>query len=166
MEGFEEIVGRQLLWLYHHVVATGRPGRRDVSTGRVDGFFYGLFMDVGLLEASGVMAENPRKAYVDGYSLRIGDRATLVPAKGGRAYGMVLALTHGELDLLYGAPGLESYRPEALQVTLMDGGSLPALCYNLLEAPAEDERNDVYAAKLREVLGRLGFPAEYVASVE
>ncbi len=136
-----------------------------MSSRRVDGFFYGLFMDVGLLEASGVTAENPRKAYVDGYSLRIGDRATLVPAEGGRAYGMVLALTHGELDLLYGAPGLESYRPEALQVTLMDGGSVPALCYNLLEAPEDHERNNAYSAKLREVLGRLGFPEDYVTSV-
>ena len=136
-----------------------------MSSKRVDGFFYGLFMDVGLLKTSGVMAENPRKAYVDGYSLRIGNRATLVPAEQGRAYGMVLALTHGELDVLYGGPGLENYRPEALQATLMDGGSLPALCYNLLEAPAEHERNDAYAAKLREALDSLGFPADYVASV-
>ena len=132
---------------------------------RVDGFFYGLFMDVELLKASGVMAENPRSAFVDGYSLRIGNRATLVPAEEGRAYGMVLALTHAELDVLYGAPGLENYRPEALQVTLMDGGSLPALCYNLPAAPAEHERNEAYAAKLRETLARLGFPADYVASV-
>ena len=136
-----------------------------MSGRRVNGFFYGLFMDVELLKSSGVIAENPRKAYVDGYALRIGNRATLVPAAQGRAYGMVLALTHDELDVLYGGPGLETYRPEALQATLMDGGSLPALCYNLLEAPADDERNDAYAAKLRDALGRLGFPADYIDSV-
>ena len=136
-----------------------------MSGKRVNGFFYGLFMDVELLKSSGVIAENPRKAYVDGYALRIGNRATLVPTAQGRAYGMVLALTHDELDALYGGPGLENYRPEALQATLMDGGSLPALCYNLLEAPADDERNDAYAAKLRDALGRLGFPADYIDSV-
>ncbi len=132
---------------------------------RVDGFFYGLFMDVALLKANGVTAENPRRAFVDGYSLRIGNRATLVPAARGRVYGMVLALTHGELDALYGGPGLEDYRPAAVEVTLMDCGSLPALCYNLLEAPAAHERDDTYAAKLREVLDALGFPADYIALV-
>lgn len=95
-----------------------------MSDRRVDGFFYRLFMDVALLEASGVMAENPRKAYVDGYSLRIGQRAPLGPAERGRACSRVLALTHDELDALYRAPGLEDYRPEAVQANRPAGGSL------------------------------------------
>ena len=132
---------------------------------RVDGFFYGLFMDVALLKRSDVQAENPRPAYVDGFALRIGNRATLVPVTGGRAYGMVLSLTHSELDRLYGAPGLENYRPEALQATLIEGGSLPALCYNLLQAPADHERNEAYAEQLRDALTRLDFPPDYIASV-
>ncbi len=74
---------------------------------RIDGFFYGLFMDSGILRNSHVAAVNPRRAYVDDYALRIGRRATLVPASGARAYGMVYALTHDELERLYTAPGLE-----------------------------------------------------------
>lgn len=62
---------------------------------RIDGFFYGLFMDAGVLQSKGVAPVNPRKAYVDDFALRIGDRATLIPSAGARSYGMLYALTHG-----------------------------------------------------------------------
>ncbi|MHC4447341.1 MAG: gamma-glutamylcyclotransferase family protein, partial [Planctomycetota bacterium] len=63
---------------------------------RIEGFFYGLFMDSDILRESQVVAVRPRRAYVDGYVLCIGRRATLVPTPGARAYGMVFALTHDE----------------------------------------------------------------------
>jgi len=133
---------------------------------RVDGFFYGLFMDAALLRDSGVEAGNPRAAYVDDFGLRIGRRATLVPLPGARAYGMIFELTHRDLDRLYGAPGLEMYRPEAVIARSLEGERTPAICYNLAEAPAPDEANPEYAARLRAVLARLGFPQDYVKSVE
>lgn len=132
---------------------------------RIDGFFYGLFMDSDVLRKSQVVAMNPRRAYVDDYALRIGRHATLVPTSGARAYGMVFALTHNELEKLYTAPGLEQYRPEALVAHSLEGETLPALCYNLREAPKHDEVNAEYAARLRAALGKLGFPPEYVASI-
>jgi hypothetical protein len=60
----------------------------------IDVFFYGLFMDEDLLSAKGIIALNPRRATVDGFGLRIGARATLVPAAGERSYGTVVGLTH------------------------------------------------------------------------
>ena len=136
-----------------------------MSDRRIDGFFYGLFMDSDLLRESGVAAENPRRGYADGYALRIGRRATLIPSPEGRAYGMVFALTHRELERLYSAPGLEEYRPEAILVRLLEGGELPALSYNLREPPQPGEANPEYAARLRAALSKLGFPSQYVASV-
>jgi len=132
---------------------------------RIDGFFYGLFMDSDILRESQVAAVRPRRAFVDGYALRIGRRATLVPASGARAYGMVLALTHDELERLYATPGLEQYRPEAVVAHSLEGESQPALCYNLREAPGPGEANAEYAARLRTALGKLGFPPWYIASV-
>ena len=82
-----------------------------------------------------------------------------------RAYGMLFALTHAELDRLYAAPGLEQYRPEAVLARPLEGPAMPALCYNLLEAPRLDERNPEYAARLQRALQKLDFPPEYVASV-
>jgi hypothetical protein len=136
-----------------------------VSDRRVDAFFYGLFMGHETLRKAGVAPIAPRRARLDGFALRIGQRATLVPSDGARAYGMLFALTHPELGRLYGAPGLEQYRPEAVLVRTLEGTPTPALCYNLPDAPRPDERNPEYAARLQRVLGGLGFPGEYVASV-
>jgi Gamma-glutamyl cyclotransferase, AIG2-like len=136
-----------------------------MTNRRVDGFFYGLFMDGDLLRESGVAPVDPRRGYADGYALRIGRRATLVPSPEGRAYGMVFALTHRELERLYSAPGLEEYQPEAILVRLLEGGELPALCYNLSQPPQPGEANSEYSTRLRAALSRLGFPPEYVESV-
>ena len=136
-----------------------------MSDRRIDGFFYGLFMDSDILRDNQVAAVNPRRAYVDGYALRIGRRATLVPASGARAYGMVFALTHDELGRLYSAPGLEQYRAEAILARSLDGEAFPALCYNLQKTPESGETDREYAARLRAALNRLGFPPDYVTSV-
>jgi len=137
-----------------------------MTARRIDGFFYGLFMDASVLHEAGTNPSNFRRAYVADFQLRIGNRATLVPCPGVRAYGMVIALTHAELDRLYGAPGLETYRPEAVVARGDDGEAIPALCYNLVEAPKPHERNPEYAQRLKSVLESLGFPAEYVKSVQ
>jgi len=132
---------------------------------RIDAFFYGLFMDVDVLRESKVAPSNPRRAYVADFALRIGQRATLLPAAGARAYGMLIALTHRELERLYTAPGLEQYRPEAVLAQTLGGTLVPALCYNLREAPAAQERNPDYATRLQGVLSKLNFPPEYIAAV-
>jgi hypothetical protein len=137
-----------------------------MSPRQIDGFFYGLFMDAEVLHQAGTKPSNFRRAYVADFSLRIGQRATLVPSPGSRAYGMLIALTHAELERLYGAPGLEIYRPEAVVAHPFAGEAVPALCYNLVRAPEPHERNPEYAKRLQSVLENLGFPAEYVESVQ
>ncbi len=134
---------------------------------RIDTFFYGLFMDREVLREAGVAPINPRRAYVDEFALRIGQRATLVASPGVRVYGVLFSLTHAELDRLYAAPGLEQYRPEAVLAQPLEGAPTPtpALCYNLRDAPPSLERNPEYAARLQRALSRLDFPAEYVAYV-
>ena len=132
---------------------------------RIDVFFYGLFMDADLLRGKGVVPLNPRPASLDGFGLRIGKRATLVPSRQESSYGMVMGLTHEELKTLYSGPGLELYRPEAVPCTALSGEPVCALCYNLPGAPAPEELNEEYAGQLRSVLAKLGFPAEYVERV-
>lgn len=51
-----------------------------MSDRRLDVFFYGLFMEVAVLRKIGLTPVNPRRAYVEGFALRIGQRATLVPS--------------------------------------------------------------------------------------
>jgi hypothetical protein len=132
---------------------------------RIDGFFYGLFMDGDVLKGQSVTALNPRKAYVDDFELCIGRRSTLVPNEGARSYGVVYALTHEDLDRLYSSPGLREYYPEAVIATTLESQSLPALCYNLREKPGRHEANPEYAEKLRAVLATFSFPSDYIESI-
>ena len=123
-----------------------------------DIFFYGLFMDESVLRAKGVESRTPRKAVVCDYQLRIGQRAMLCRQPSSKAFGMVYALADSEIDSLYSEPGLEMYHPEFVVATFEDGSSSEVTTFNLSDETETDEPNLEYAAKLRLVLERLGFP--------
>ena len=131
----------------------------------IDVFFYGLFMDGDLLRAKGIAPANIRNVSVPGYTLRIGQRATLVRNPGARVYGTLMELSHEEIERLYSEPSVSAYRPEAVLCELSDGAGVPALCFNLVKPPNADEANADYAAKLRELAGRLGLPSDYIKSI-
>ena len=132
---------------------------------KIDVFFYGLFMDKALLRAKGITSPNLRVAFVPGFQLRIGKRATLVPFVSGRVFGVVASLLHNELDQLYAEASVQAYKPEAVLAHLLDGAVLAVLCFNLVELPTADEPNPEYATKLRALAAQLQFPPDYVASI-
>jgi hypothetical protein len=132
---------------------------------RLEIFFYGLFMDPQVLEAKGIHPVDARLAAVPGFKLRIGARAALVPTPGGAVHGVLMKLSHGEVEKLYSEPSVQAYRPEPVLAIASDGASVAALCYNLLEPPPADEHNAEYAGKLRSLAQRIGLPAEYVTSI-
>jgi hypothetical protein len=117
-------------------------------------FFYGLYMDPDVLKGKNVEPRDGRPAVAEGYSLRIGQKATLLRMRGAAASGMVYSITHAELDRLYWGAGLTEYRAEPLLVRTLDGEFIPAVCCNLLQAPAEHEENPEYAQSLREAMIR------------
>ena len=133
---------------------------------KINVFFYGLFMDEGLLRAKGITSPNLRVAFVQGFQLRIGNRATLVPIPSERVFGVVASLTHRELEQLYSEPSLQAYKPEAILAHLLNGESMAVLCFNLVESPSDDEHNPEYAAKLRTLAAQLQFPPDYVSSIQ
>lgn len=137
----------------------------DPPARRAEVFFYGLFMDEDLLRSKGLEPEGAEHASVDGFALRIGQRAALAPRPGSRVHGVIMSLTLQELDRLYAEPGLRAYQPQAVLARLASGGVVAALCYNLPEPPPATERNPEYAAKLRALAQRVGLPADYVASI-
>jgi hypothetical protein len=132
---------------------------------RIPVFFYGLFMDADLLRAKGADPASPRRASVPGFSLRIGQRATLVEDDGGKAHGIVMDLSRDEIEPLYADPSVNMYRPEAVVIDIEDGARRAALCYTLTESPRPGEANAEYAAKLRDLAQRLGLPADYVERI-
>jgi hypothetical protein len=127
-------------------------------------------MDADLLRSKGAQPVNIRSASVPGFALRIGKRATLFRKPGSRCHGVLMDLTHAEIEQLYSEPSVKVYRPEAVLTELADGSTLPALCFNLLEPPAPEEHNEEqnqeYAVKLRALAQRLGLPDEYVSSIK
>ncbi len=65
-------------------------------------------MDADLFEAKGLRPRDPRRARIEGYGLRIGERATLVPADDGRpltvaCYLLPKELAGGEVNRQYAA---------------------------------------------------------------
>jgi len=132
---------------------------------RINVFFYGLFMDAELLHSKDAHPAHPRPACVPGFALRIGQRATLMPSAESSAYGIIMELSHAEVERLYSEASVSAYRPEAVLAQLADGTYLPALCFNLVVPPGPEEANSDYAMKLRELARRLKLPQHYVESI-
>jgi hypothetical protein len=122
-------------------------------------------MDADLLRAKGAAPVNIRTACVPGFALRIGQRATLIEAARACAYGILMELTHDEIEQLYSEASVRAYRPEAVLTELTDGSRVPALCFNLVVPPGPEEANSEYAGKLRTLAHQLGLPAAYVESL-
>jgi hypothetical protein len=137
-----------------------------MASRRIEVFFYGLFMDADLLRTKGVAPANIRPASVPGFALRIGQRATLLPNPNSVSHGILMELTHAEVELLYSESSVRAYRPEAVLCELHDGSRIAALCFNLLEPPRAGEANSEYAAKLRDLAARLRLPTDYVDSIQ
>jgi Gamma-glutamyl cyclotransferase, AIG2-like len=133
---------------------------------RVEVFFYGLFMDEELLRGKGLEPEGGEIAAIDGFALRVGQRAALVPTLGAKVYGLVFSLTRSELDRLHSESSVQAHKRQVALAQLASGGVVTALCYNLRQPPSPTERNPEYAVKLRAVSQKVGLAAEYIASLQ
>ena len=81
-----------------------------MASRRIEVFFYGLFMDADLLRTKGVNPTNVRPASVPGFALRIGQRATLLRNPNRLVRGILMELTHTEIEQLYSEPSVRAYR--------------------------------------------------------
>jgi len=137
---------------------------KQANDNEVAVFFYGLFMDESLLASRGIGPSQPTKGYVDGYRLRIGKRATLVPDRNSRAYGVLMTLGRHEATALYSDDSVSDYVPEPVSVTLPGGAIEQAVCYNLPPGKLQGA-NSAYAKALLQLATSLGFPDEYLDTI-
>ena len=126
-------------------------------------FFYGLFMDDALLAAKGFRGKGSRPGVVRDWALRIGRRATMLPTAGETVHGIITSMAVTDVERLYAEDSVRMYRPVAVLVEAE--AAVAAIAYVLPEPPAADERNPEYAAKLRSLCGRLGFPEDYIMRI-
>lgn len=127
-------------------------------------FFYGLFMDEDLLATKGIKPSAVKPGFVDGFALRIGERATLLSRPGGRAYGAVMEITQTEATELYAGESVADYVPEQVVVELMDGAQLAATCYNLPGSKVTGT-NKQYAESLLKLATGMCFPESYLDQI-
>ena len=127
-------------------------------------FFYGLFMDESLLASKGIKPSRVAVGYVDGYGLRIGRRATLVPEQASRAYGVRMTIQAEALKALYSEESVADYLAESVSVMLPDGTVESAVCYNLPEGQLEGT-NSAYANSLLVLARKLGLPSDYLQKI-
>ncbi len=127
-------------------------------------FFYGLFMDQRRLAELGVASQDPGIGRLEGYQLRIGQRATLVPAPGQRAYGMLLTVDCDDLQALYAEASVADYVAESVVVVVAANLKESAKCYNLPVSKLAGT-NPEYARALLRLAEELGFPEDYRAEI-
>ncbi len=127
-------------------------------------FFYGLFMDEAILRKNGVNPANPRKGHLNNYTLKIGNRASLIPCENEKAYGIVMEVDDEEAVQLYAEKSVADYIPEKVKVVINAGEELSATCYNL---PLEllTGTNESYARSLYELARKLDFPEAYLEKI-
>lgn len=135
-----------------------------MTQNRVAVFFYGLFMDESLLASKGIIPSGTAAGYVDGYRLRIGRRATLIPEHGSRAYGVLMTIEREEARDLYSDETVADYVPEPVSVSLPSGVVRSAVCYNLPPSKL-DGANAAYADSLLILATKLGFPKDYLDQI-
>ncbi len=121
-------------------------------------------MDESLLASKGVHATKRTIGYVDGYCLRIGDRATLLPDSDSRAYGVLMEIASEDVAALYSEQSVADYVAETVVVTLPGNVEVSAACYNLPAAKLVGT-NTEYAVALLALAAELGFPDSYLEQI-
>lgn len=128
-------------------------------------FFYGLFMDVNILKKNGITPSKVQKGYVQDYTLKIGNRASLITSKNDKAYGLVIDVDQHILDKLYAEPSVADYVPEEVSVHLNSGEKVIAWCYNL-PLHSLSGTNISYANSLYHLAQQLKFPQSYLDKIK
>nr|WP_299487988.1 gamma-glutamylcyclotransferase family protein [uncultured Allomuricauda sp.] len=128
-------------------------------------FFYGLFMDHNILLKNGVIPSNPRTGYLSDFTLKIGTRASLIPSKGEKSYGILMTVDKSEIQNLYAEASVADYVPEEVNIMTNPHESIKAVCYNL---PSEllTGTNTSYAKSLYELAKQKGFPNDYLGKIK
>lgn len=122
-------------------------------------------MDQTILSKNGIAPSNLRKASLNDFALKIGNRASLIPSKGQKSYGIVMTVDKEAIKELYAEASVKDYIPEKVEVITEANESVTASCYNL---PMEflSGTNQTYALALYQLARKLGFPDQYLDHIK
>ena len=131
-------------------------------------FFYGSYMDLNILKDFDVLPEQSEVARVNGYEIVIQPRANMIRSDRACVYGVLMTVTHAELDRLYVRIQNdfgETYLPEPVLAETLSGTWRPALCYIAPSMEARAAAND-YVERIVKPARELHFPTWYIERLE
>jgi len=127
------------------------------------GFFYGGLINPRVMDRLGMTPRHQELAMLPGFDLRIAPLVNLVRSPRDVVFGMLMRLTHEQLQNVYGQ--LKAvYLPEAVLAVDAEGRARPALCYIVPDMePGQADADHVNP--LLESAQALGFPEWYVSKI-
>lgn len=117
-------------------------------------------MDINFLLKKGIHPIQSKKGYVIDYALTIGDRASLIPCKSERSYGILMTIDDNAVQNLYAETSVVDYIPEEVTVHTFTNETIKAICYNL-PLKLITGTNPSYARELYRLSTTLDFPKDY-----
>lgn len=129
---------------------------RNDSERTIAVFFYGLNMDADVLSSKGVVPRAGRIVFIDGFMVKVGEKAMLLRSPNSRAYGMLFQLTHREVDLLY--EELVDYRAEAFLAISANCEATAVISMVHINPPLNSNQVADYASRRSELAQKLGLP--------
>jgi hypothetical protein len=132
---------------------------------QVKAFFYGSFIRKDVQLNAEFSPRSVEVARLDGFDIHISPHAALSRTEGCAVYGILVSITHRQLDTMYSAPGVGVFLPEAVVVVTRDGKFTPALCY-IPPVVGKDPADKDYLAKLVAAGREYGFPEWYLQYLE
>lgn len=122
-------------------------------------------MDGDVLRQMGLNPKDYKLACVEGYGLRIGERATLEISETEQVFGSIMNLRAEELKQLYGEESVADYVPVRLTATDMEGNRINSISY-ILPMDLLSGRNPDYARALLVAADKIGLPNTYLRTIE
>jgi hypothetical protein len=133
-----------------------------LTTDSLKIFFYGTFMDLGVLRTLGVVPQTFETAELKDWSITFSPMATLVRSEGDSVYGMLAELLRTEARMLYSRDELTRYYPVDITVATARNKRMAAQCY--ISKPGIGEKPSVeYLQRVIRAAESLSFPAAYLA---
>ena len=131
----------------------------------VKAFFYGSFIRKDVQARAGFNPAKVEVARLSGFDIHICPHAALTPSDQHSVFGILVNITHRQLDTMYSAPGVGVFLPQAVLVETRDGKLVPSLCYippSRENKPADHD----YLARLVTAGREYGFPEWYLSKLE
>lgn len=127
------------------------------------GFFYGGLINPDVMARVGLKPKRQIVATLEGFALNIAPLVNLVPKSGETVYGLLLEVSHAELQHVY--TQLKAvYLPYPVLAHDADNVYRPALCY-IVPDMDKGQAEEAHILSLLEPAETLGFPQWYLSKI-